>query len=257
MLDSTNVEISVAKDLIFNSIKAGYPNQTYDEINGKEEINSQQNYVIDSVGIVRELDIMSTYRADAYGIEFLRINLDGKSTTDSDSDNDVFFVYVERQAGTDGSFKPFRDGDITGVSAGSSFYNWYISPKRNLKRWGAYLRSVYYNNDGYQIRFTQALKNANVTTSVFGNSVTENANVYMSELDAPYFIPLYADFDTKLPFDLWRYFESGVYGYGEFSFKDVVLQGFFIESDIDLALNSTRRFRLLLTVKNDLLQLVK
>lgn len=256
MLDSKDVKITPANDLLFNRIKVGYPNQTYDEINGKDEINSQQNYVIDSINTDKELDLMSIYRADAYGIEFLRINLEGKNTTDSDSDNDVFFVYADRQPLDDGSYPPFRDGVITGVSAGDSFYNWYISPKRNLMRWGAYIRSVYYKNDGYQIRFSSALKNAAVTSSTFGVSVTENANVFLAELEPPYFTPMYADFITKLPNDLWRYFGGGIYGYGEFIYKGVTMQGFFIESEIDLAMNSEREFKLLLTINNNLTQLI-
>lgn len=256
MLDSKDVSTETAEDLLFNTIKVGYPDQTYDEVNGKEEINSQQNYVIDSTGVVRELDLMSIYRADAYGIEFLRINLEGKSTTDSDSDNDVFFVYVNSVAELDGTFKPFTYGTITGVTAGNTLYNWYISPKRNLKRWGAYIRSVYYGNDGYQIRFTQGLKNTAVTTTVAGETVSEGANLYMSELGAPYFVPIYANLTTRLPFDLWKYFNSGVYGYGEFMYKGVVLRGFFMESEIDLAMNSEREFKMLLCVGNPLNLLV-
>lgn len=258
MLDSTEVSLKTATNLLFNKIKTGYPNKTYDEINGKDEINSTQEYVIDSVGTDKELDIRSVYRADAYGIEFLRINLEGKSTTDNDSDNDVFFVYANATPEIDGSYKPFTNGTVTGVSAGNTFYNWYISPKRNLRRWGSFIRSVYYNNSGYQIRFTESEKNANVTTVVSGESVTENSNIFMSELDQPYFIPMYAEFDTNLPNDLWQYFNNAVYGYGEFMFKGYVFNGFFMEAEVELALNSPRRFKLLLTTDNkNLLNLIQ
>ena len=256
MLDSKNVNINTANELLFNAIKVGYPDQTYDEVNGKDEINSQQEYFIDSLGTDKTLDLMSVYRADSYGIEFLRINLEGKNSTDSDSDNDVFFVYANKLPEIDGTYKPFKDGIVTGVTSGNSLYNWYISPKRNLKRWGAYIRSVYYKNDGYQIRFTQGLKNTAVTTVSGGISVTENSNLYMSELDLPYFMPIWATFTTRLPADLYKYFNSGVYGYGEFMFRGVVLNGFFQESEIDLAMNSEREFKLLLTVNNNLTELI-
>lgn len=95
----SELEIMVAEDLVFNTIKAGYPNQTYDEVNGKDEFNVTQNYTTPHTRIVKELDLVSPYRADAYGIELTRLNLDGKDTTDNSADNDTFLLNV-KQGGT-------------------------------------------------------------------------------------------------------------------------------------------------------------
>lgn len=92
-------EVNVAEDLIFNTIKVGYANQTYDEVNGKDEFNVTQNYTTPHTRIVKELDLTSPYRADAYGIELMRLNLDGKDTTDNSADNDTFLLNV-KQGGT-------------------------------------------------------------------------------------------------------------------------------------------------------------
>lgn len=86
----------VAEDLVFNTIKTGYANQDYDSVNGKDEPNVTQNYTTPHTRIVKELDLTSPYRADAYGIELLRINLDGKDTTDNSSDNDTFMLNVKK-----------------------------------------------------------------------------------------------------------------------------------------------------------------
>ena len=260
MLDSKDVEITSALDLMFNSITAGYKDQTYDEINGRDEVNSQQTYVIDTYAPVATLDITSTIRADAYGIEFLRINLDGKETTDSDSDNDPFFLFVEQNA-VSGVYPVQTSGNagavITGVRAGSSYYNWQISPHNNLLRWGAWIHSVFYGNDGYQIRFASGLKNTAMTVMVNGQLTIESSNVQVSELAAPYFMPYYANFTTMLPYDFWRYINASVYGYGEFSYIGSVLKGYFIEASIDLAANSERDFKLLLTTDNNMLEFIR
>jgi hypothetical protein len=39
--------------------------------------------------------MISPFRADSYGIEFLRSRLNGKVTTDKDSDNDTSILNVE------------------------------------------------------------------------------------------------------------------------------------------------------------------
>lgn len=257
MLDSKDVTIEPALDLMFNSIKAGYETQTYDEVNGKDEINAIQQYVLDVYAPIKELDITSAYRADAYGIEFLRINLDGKSTTDNDADNDVFFIYVNPVAESGGYYRPLTTSSITGVKAGETYYNWYISPHRNLLRWGAYIHSVFYGNEGYQIRFVSGEKNTAVSTTYGGSMITENSNVNIAELAPPYFQSHYASFTTKLPADFWQYVNNGVYGYGLFSYVGVNLKGFFINASIDLAMNSERDFKCLLTVDNNLLELVR
>lgn len=92
----SELEVVVADDLVFNTIKVGYPNQDYDAVNGKDEPNVTQNYTTPHTRIVKELDLVSPFRSDPTGIELLRINLDGKNTTDNSSDNDTFFLNVKK-----------------------------------------------------------------------------------------------------------------------------------------------------------------
>lgn len=91
-----DLQIDWAKELFFNSIKAGYQNQTYDDLNGRLEPNTTMTLTAPATE-KKELDLTSPYRADPYGIEYLRINLEGKTTTDNSGDNDVFFLNVKEQ----------------------------------------------------------------------------------------------------------------------------------------------------------------
>lgn len=91
-----NFEIVVAEDLVFNTIKTGYENQTYDNVNGQDEYNVTQNYTTPNTRIVKELDLTSPYRADPTGIELMRLNLDGKDTTDSSGDNSTFLLNTKK-----------------------------------------------------------------------------------------------------------------------------------------------------------------
>lgn len=91
----SNLTIDVAEDKIYNTVKVGYQNQTYDNVNGLDEFNVTQNWTFPILKVVKELDLVSPIRADMYGIELTRLNLNGKDTTDSKSDNDTFFLAVE------------------------------------------------------------------------------------------------------------------------------------------------------------------
>jgi hypothetical protein len=90
-----NLKTSIAEDLIYNSVKVGYQDQKYDDVNGRDEFNSTQQYQLPITRIVKEWDLVSPYRADCYGMEFVRANLTEKKTTDSDSDNDIFIIQVQ------------------------------------------------------------------------------------------------------------------------------------------------------------------
>jgi len=91
-------EIFLAEDLVINTIKVGYQNQTYDNVNGKDEFNVTQQYSTPITRVVKELDLICPYRADMFGIELTRLKLFGKDTTDSSSDNDTFQANVSKGA---------------------------------------------------------------------------------------------------------------------------------------------------------------
>jgi len=111
-----NYEVVAAEDLIINTIKAGYPNQEIDKINGRDEVNVTQQYTTPLTRIVTELDLVSDYRADMYGIEATRNDLTGQDTTDNTADNDVFMIST-----TKGADYIYYSGDFETVVSGGYF----------------------------------------------------------------------------------------------------------------------------------------
>lgn len=261
MTDSKEVELSAANDMLINAVKVGYKDQNYDELNSKDEVNSEQRYVIDVLSPQRELDLISEYRADAYGITYLIINLDGRDSTDSESDNDTFFLDITSSVQTSGYYEPLTiekaGASITGVRAGDSYFNWRLSPARMLRRHGMYIHSLFYNNDGYQLRFTSGDKNTKVSVTEAGSTIQEGSNISMSELDAAFFIPMYAEFVTDLPNDVWKFINNQVYTVGKFKYMGEEMRGYFISLSVDIAKNSERDMKLLLTVDNNLVKLIR
>jgi hypothetical protein len=86
------LSVELAEDMVYNTIKTGYGNYTYDKVNGLDEFNVQQNWKTNITKVVKELDLTSPARADMYGIEITRADYFRKDTTDSSSDTDVYMV---------------------------------------------------------------------------------------------------------------------------------------------------------------------
>lgn len=91
----SDFKVTPVTERIFNNIKAGFTDQTYDELAGRLEVNSEQEFTIADVGVQKELNlIVADIRADAYGLEYFRADLFKKDTTDSSSDNNVWVLDV-------------------------------------------------------------------------------------------------------------------------------------------------------------------
>lgn len=93
-VEHTDFTYSVDENLIYSSVRVGYDKQDYDSINGRDEFRFTAEFVTGIDITDNKLELISPYRSDAYGIEFLAQKR-GKNTTDNESDNDVFFVGAE------------------------------------------------------------------------------------------------------------------------------------------------------------------
>lgn len=85
---------SVENGQIFASIEIGYDKKDYENINGRDEFNFSNIYTTGYGVTDKKLTLKSKYRADCYGIEFTAQKR-GSDTTDTNSDNNVFFVYCK------------------------------------------------------------------------------------------------------------------------------------------------------------------
>ena len=85
-----DLEISINTNAIYSGIEIGYEKKEYDEVNGRFEFNVQHSY---STGVTVSDNIkkmISPYRADCFGVEFLV--REREETKDDKSDNDLFVI---------------------------------------------------------------------------------------------------------------------------------------------------------------------
>lgn len=121
--DCTEFQYTVNEGLIYARVRVGYDKVDYDSVNGRDEFRWTNSYETGVTLTDTSLNLISPYRADAYGIEFLAAKR-GEETTDDGSDNDVFMAgAMVNDAGS--RYELIRGGDyaVTGVISPDTMFN--------------------------------------------------------------------------------------------------------------------------------------
>lgn len=124
----------VNEGLVYSSVKVGYDKQDYDSINGRDEFRFTNEFSTGLKLLDNTLSLISPYRADAYGIEFL-VQKRGEDTTDNSSDNDVFFVDCVNNpsTGTLDLYRPYSAAQLSGLLSPETMFNIQYSPRFMLE----------------------------------------------------------------------------------------------------------------------------
>lgn len=133
-------EFSMNDSLIYSSVKVGYDKEDYDSVNGRDEFRFTNEF---STGLnLRDntLSLISPYRADAYGIEFL-VQKRGEDTTDNDSDNDVFFVSCDQDGVNLKLYRAYTPSQLSGLLSPETMFNFQYSPRFMLEANKKYIGS--------------------------------------------------------------------------------------------------------------------
>jgi len=206
------LKVKPAGDYLYNTIKCGYPEQQYDDINGKQEFNNTSLFTTPITRVSKELNKVSAYRGDCFGIEFTRMNLEGKATTDSGADNDVFLIHTEATptpGGPGGQYYKLDrslNASATGVFDTATVFNIFLSPKRCLERNGRSIHSLFYKLDSSNLVFQTTEKNSELKTT--SPLVIEKADVPIGSLLPQLFSPNLLEFQTPAPVDLIEALEA-------------------------------------------------
>ncbi|WP_430897623.1 MULTISPECIES: hypothetical protein [unclassified Paraflavitalea] len=260
----SDLKVKVDTTSIFNNLKIGYPEVTYDEVNGKNEFNIKQEYSNPIKKVVSSLSLLSPYRADCYGIEFLRIEGLYKESSDTSSDNDVFVIKKERDPYLDSvqgeSFKIDRslNSYASGILDTQTVYNLFLTPKRNLLRNASYLASCFYRMEQRKLTFLTANKqNPLVVNPPFEKAVFEREDVLIGDLDGRIFHPILFEMKAVVPFNLTQLLigNSGIVF--TFTTKGIQYKGISMKVSQESIMNNAQNIQLLSHPDNDLTQLIE
>lgn len=252
-LTAKSCSMTVAIEYVGNRVLIGYEDGNTDDKDGQFEYNSGQEYQNGITRIKNDLDWRSKYQAAQYKIEKLRVDF-VKKTNDTSSDNEVYMLdcYFD---GT--NYRPILGSSYRSVAgmpnndAGQGSYNLRLTPKNNLLRHGTYLRSIHDKLDNRYIEFASAEKNKDlVTIDSNGKRVAEKDSVLVGSLADKFFKPIIATVVLKLPPNMMQLMDATPFGYIPFIWQGQEYKGYVLDLGIDLARNTERECKLLLTPEN-------
>ena len=263
--DAKDLVVRASGDHQYNTLKIGYPDLRTTDVNGRDEFNTYLIFDSPVKKINKELAITSTVFAAMYEIELTRVNLTGKSTTNTDVDNDNAFLHIETTPTVgDGVNEPalyyklLRNtyDSVTGILDPASAFNLELSPKRCLQRHGNYIRSVFYWNEAGKLRFTSCPKNSELKTVLGGVTIEEKGDVTIGDLAEPIFVPLTATFTGRVPKDIIEIMETDPTRAFSFVWDGDTYKIYTVDIGIQPADNAEQEVTGLLLPENDLTKLI-
>lgn len=112
---SFGTEFSIDSKLVYSGVKIGYDKQDYEEEYGRDEWRYTIEYTTGINITSNVLDLVSPYRCDSYGMEYIAAERRHHDTTDDSEDTDVFFVHCQFTP-QKGTYTFVRNGyTVTGV----------------------------------------------------------------------------------------------------------------------------------------------
>lgn len=268
--NSASMVISGANDVSFkplteqllNGFYIGYPEIKIEGLNGREAFNCKFEFSTPIKRVQNKKDMTSKYIADPFTIEIHRANLEGKTTTDSDEDNNIFLLHIKSTPSGTYLGKDYYQlerlaySSISGLSHPAEMFNIELSPKRSLLRNGSLLRSLLHLADSDYIKFQSSDRNQDLETTLGAVTITENADVLISTLGTPLFIPIVAEFTCPVPIDIQTLLDTDPYGKITFPYNGITVEGYLLEASETPARRSSQQIKLLLTSNNTITDLI-
>lgn len=186
-----DLDYSIDESLLYSSVIVGYPCKDYDSVNGRDEFNFSSTYTTGFTLRDKNLELLSAFRADSYGIEFL-VEKRGESTTDNESDQDIFFV-TGIDSGT--VLVPNRTIDIQNSITGT-LLNGEFSPMRCAH---ANKDSISMVADDLTLTFASTDGNADIV--IDGHGMSDDIELTNCDMLSPGILQFYCG-DLDMPADI-------------------------------------------------------
>lgn len=228
-LNRPDYEMKVNSALVYSRIRIGFDKQDYDTANGKDEFRFTNEYTTGVAITDNSLEMISPYRADAYGIEFLADKI-GEDTTDNESDTDLFMVGVK----SDSSGLKYilnRDYLMGGVLSPDTMFNAMFSPSSMVLANEAYIGSSV-----EMLTFASSDGNSDVGIDGMG----ESRDIILSKRMFTVAEVEFETSDVELPEDLT--------GIVELEYQGKVVQGYYQQADYNFTKSQSSKVTLI--VKN-------
>jgi hypothetical protein len=260
LAEPSNLKISIAKDYLFNELEVGYPEikNEIGALNGNQEFNCKFLFSTGTTKAPAKMDKVSKIKASCYEIELIRATTLAKDTTDNKADNDLFVLHVEdnqQQQGTPAAhYKLSRslNTGATGLIEPDTVFNIELSPKRNLIRNGAFIRSSLYLSDSKVLGYKSADKN----NSMVANGLIEKADLLIGSLGSQFFYPVLFDMDVPAPENLLEILDLNPLKIFKFPFYGDFYYGLLVKVSISPSNRKEQAYQLMALPASNLQKLI-
>lgn len=266
--DVSDFTFEPASDFLYNIFKCGQQNETYDGINGQDEVNTNLTFQLPLTlsSIAKTFDITSPFRRDMYGIENIRYNIQQQqigtqSTQDTSTSSDNFIIAIDDSVGIETAHPTGTLSGFVYDNSSATKYNIELSSKRDLIRNGSLLHSILDLLETQSIGFTGGVKNTGLQSNLSYGNIIEDADVLISTLNPKLFRPIYFSFKSQSPRNMSAIMSSNPYGYFRFTVLlnnvSISLRGFAIDVGITPGNDDVYEYKLLCCPDVDLTTLIR
>jgi len=188
-IEPETIEKRVDTEFIFNTIKIGYNSFDYRQLGGIFEYNVANNYTTTIKPVSKQLKILSDYRSDISGV--ILLEKEPVENRDAAGEGNIFILDSVRNGGSNWIVRTI-EGFENSSNLGNLdvLINVLLSPARNIRRWGAYIRGFLNKYVTTDLIWQTSGKNTMLSSTLTDEAtIVENANIPVEELDTPFWHP--------------------------------------------------------------------
>lgn len=182
------------------------------------------------------------------------VNVD-QPLTDEDNNLDITFEIVEGQYYTIDRSIPVEQLSVPEVDprVKATIFNVAISPKRLLLKHARWIASWLYNYLPGALKFDSANRNADL----IAGGIVERADLLISAMGSPLFLPFYFEFETLTPVDMPAVLAANPNPVFRFTWEGNDYTGFFMKGGFAANTMEEQTFKLLACPNQNILNLIQ
>lgn len=209
-----NLKRMPSSDHYYSDITVGFEKGwENEEAQGLDEYNTQTTFTTPITRISNKFEAISNYIFASYAKEFIRrkpkLNY---PTTDHKNDKEIFGMDLKRDPINGYTERLWQDDfetEPTGVFSPETATNLRLTPINTLLRHARNIMAGLTKLSTQMIRYASSEGNSNLTTQQIGQQAyTENNDILISDMERPYYVAEYVEFEYPVNFELLQQVEG-------------------------------------------------
>jgi len=218
-----NFESEPYPDAYIPSIKCGWPEVDFEDLNGVSEFNMPLEYTINQP-VKNEVNWRADYHGASIAIDLCRRKqYSTNSTEDTKYDEFRYIIDTDRIRAIQGKS---GDSELSGIVNIDQYFNLRITGRENVLRHKSMLTPMLWKHP-QDIRFLSLKKGVSIIyTNQAGKIVNEIDNIKYDELSGKYYIPVLDTFEKEINQEIFNTMNSDPHGFIRYTHDEEEYNGF-------------------------------